>query len=213
MFEDRLDAGEKLASCLLRFKDENTVVLALPRGGIVPAAVVAKRLHAQLGVILVRKLSHRASPEYAIGALAEDHEPIYNEQELSHLQDDERRREAEAAARELINRRRELYYDDMEPPEVTQRNVIIIDDGIATGFTMEAAIRAIRKQQPKSIVVAVPVAPPHTIKALQVLVDEVVVLEDPGGFLGAVGAHYKHFPQVDDEQVKALLKEVSDDFQ
>ena len=119
---------------------------------------------------------------------------------------------AEKSARELIEHRRRLYYgEDFTPPEVRGKLVVLVDDGIATGFTMEAAVRAMRKKHAKRIVVAVPVAPRDSVDRLETVADEVVVLDNPENFLGAVGSHYLEFAQVDDEEVRALLREVRDD--
>jgi predicted phosphoribosyltransferase len=207
-FVDRKDAGKRLANRLAKFKGTDAVVLALPRGGIVPAAEVAKALRIPLGLVLVRKIGHPAYAEYAIGAVAGGEVPLYNESIAAEIDSDWLRR-AETSARQLSRRRQQFYYeDDFKPPSVPGRTAIIIDDGIATGLTMEAAVRAISRQQPERTIVAVPVAPSDSIGRLQKLADEVIVLDDPSQFLGAVGAHYQQFKQINDEEVKALLREV-----
>ncbi|HUY85046.1 MAG TPA: phosphoribosyltransferase family protein [Candidatus Dormibacteraeota bacterium] len=208
---NRLDAGQRLGRALQRYKDGNTVVLALPRGGVVVGVEVARTLLAPLGLVLVRKIGHPHNPEYAIGAIAENEPPVYNEHERlstsEHWRD-----QAEADTRNLIEKRRELYYgEDFRPPEVEGKIVIIVDDGIATGLTMEAAVRAIRQRHPAKLVVAIPVAPPDSVSVLEELADEVIVLDKPKNFQGAVGAHYQQFEQVNDEEVRELLREVQDD--
>ncbi len=209
---DRQDAGQRLARSLKRFAGRSdAVVLALPRGGIVLGAAVARELEAPLGLVLVRKIGHPSASEYAIGAVVEGEKPLYNESEAAAI-DPDWLRQAEASARELIERRHKLYYDeDLTPPEIKSKTIIIVDDGIATGLTMEAAVRAIRNKHPKRIVVAVPVASAESVATLEDLADEVIVLDKPTSFRGAVGSHYMQFEQVDDEEVKALLWEVNYD--
>ncbi len=210
-YVNRQDAGKQLAQALRRFKGKDTVVLALPRGGIVLGVEVAKELKAPLGLVLVRKIGHPTNSEYAIGAVAEGEEPVYNEDELRGL-DNSWLKDAVLSARQVIEHRREMYYsDDFIPPEVKDKTVILVDDGVATGLTMEAAVRAMQSKQAKRVIVAVPVAPRDSIKQLEAIADEVVVLDKPNSFLGAVGSYYKEFEQVDDEEVRALLREVRDD--
>lgn len=207
LYVNRQQAGQYLAEKLVQFKDDDTIVLALPRGGIVLGAEVARTLQAPLGVVLVRKIGHPLDPEYAIGAVAEDDAPLYNEPELQGI-DKAWLKQAETAAYRLIEDRRKLYYgENIPPPSCENKTVILIDDGIATGLTMEAAIQAVRKQKPKQIVVAVPIAPRDTVQALQELADQVIVLEKPESFRGSVGTHYEQFEQVDDEEVIKLLRE------
>lgn len=206
MFEDRTDAGQQLAKELLRFKGSESVVLALPRGGIVLGVEVARALDIPLGILLVRKISHPHFSEYAIGAVAENEQPIYNEQERAEV-DRAWLEKAESEARELMAQRRALYYGSHDqPPDMAGKTAILVDDGIATGLTMEAAARALRSKA-KHVVVAVPVAPPDAITMLRGVADEVIVLRDPTTFLGAVGSHYKRFEQVTDDEVKDLLRQ------
>lgn len=207
---DRQDAGKRLAQVLRHFKGDNVVVLALPRGGIVLGAEVAKELQAPLGLVLVRKIGHPSYSEYAIGAVAEGEKPVYNENEVAGI-DKGWLKEAEASAKKLIEHRRGLYYgEDLVPPEVSGKTVILVDDGIATGLTMEAAVRAMQNKHPKRIVVAVPVAAQESVDTLENIADEVVVLDKPESFLGAVGSHYLEFDQVNDEEVLTFLREVND---
>lgn len=208
-FIDRRDAGRKLAEKLVRFKGKDTAVFALPRGGIVLGVEVAKRLKAPLGLVLVRKIGHPTHPEYAIGAMVEDERPLYNKRELQSL-DQNWRKKAETVARRVIARRRGLYFDDDIPqPIIEGTTVIIVDDGIATGLTMQASVLALKNKHARRIIIAVPVAAADSVNALEKLADEIIVLDNPDEFLGAVGAHYHTFDQVNDEQVRKLLREAS----
>lgn len=209
IFADRKQAGKKLAEKLAAYKGKDTVVLALPRGGVVLGVEVAGRLKAPLSLVLVRKIGHPNHPEYAVGAVVEDEKPVYKKSEIENL-DEEWRQKAEASARRLIENRRNLYYDeDIPPPAISGSTVIIVDDGIATGMTMQASILAIRSKGAKRIVVAVPVAAADALTRIEKLADEIIVLDDPAEFLGAVGAHYQQFEQVNDEEVRELLREAS----
>jgi putative phosphoribosyl transferase len=213
IYFNRQAAGKQLAKALAQYKGSDTVVLALPRGGVVLASEVARELHAPLGLVLVRKLGHPSYAEYAIGAVAENDTPIYNSQEIAAI-DDVWLKRAESSARHLIEQRRKLYYGEhFIPPDTTGKLVILVDDGIATGLTMRAAVQAVTKNRPKQLIVAVPVASQESVNDLEGLVDKVVVLDDPRGFLGAVGAHYREFKQVNNDEVRALLKEVNHDLQ
>lgn len=206
-FADREHAGKQLAHTLRHYNEKDTVVLALPRGGVVIGAEVAKKLSVPLGLVLVRKIGHPLNPEYAIGAIAEDDKPILNKSEMINVNDEWLKR-AVSAGRKLIEHRRELYYDDdFTPPDLRGKTVILVDDGIATGYTMEAAVQAVKRKRPKRIIVAVPVAPEDSIEMLEEAADEVIVLDEPSEFLGAIGNHYMEFEQVDDEEVRTLLRE------
>lgn len=208
-FLDRKDAGRQLAKALRGHKGEDAVVLALPRGGIVLAAEVSKELKVPLGLILVRKIGYPGYSEYAIGAVVEDEKPIYNLREIAGL-DKSWLQLAESEARELIEKRRTLYYgENSSRTDVIGKLVIIVDDGIATGMTMVASVKAMKNRGAKQIVVAVPVAARESINSLKNLADEIIVLDDPDKFLGAVGAHYREFGQVEDEQVKEILSGVN----
>lgn len=213
MYDDRVDAGKKLAKELRHFKGKDTVVLALPRGGVVVGAEVAKLLHAPLGLVLVKKIGHPSYPEYAIGAVVENEPALYNQDEIRDL-DKEWLLQAENAARQLLSERRAVYYgQDFTPPTIKRKLVILVDDGIATGLTMRAAVHAVKNQKAKRVIVAVPVAPAECPDALEDIADEVVILDQPKNFLGAVGNHYHEFDQVDNEEVRLLLREVRDEVQ
>ena len=204
MYEDRHDAGKKLAKVLQQYAGKDAVVLALPRGGVVLGAEVAKSLKAPLDVVLVRKIGYPFSSEYAIGAVVRGEKPIVNEDEAA----DEVWLKRAVEDEQVVNEKRyDFYYGGKyEPVQLKGKTVIIVDDGIATGLTMEAAVRTVRQKGPGQVVVAVPVAPPDSLVTLRGLVDEVVVLEDPDKFIGSVGAHYRKFAQVEDDEVKLLLR-------
>jgi predicted phosphoribosyltransferase len=208
MFQDRLDAGRRLAEALSGYKGRSAVVLALPRGGVPVAAEVAAALDAPLDLILVRKIGVPAQPELAMGAVVDGAEPIVvrNEEviEFSGTAADEF---DAVCARELaeIERRRQLYIGERARAEIAGQVVIVVDDGIATGATTRAALQAIRNRKPKELVLAVPVAPPDTIRQLRQEVDDLICLETPELF-GAIGYFYRDFRQVSDEEVGVILK-------
>jgi putative phosphoribosyl transferase len=207
-FRDRSDAGRRLAKALSSYNDRHAVVLALPRGGVPVAAEVAAALDAPLDLILVRKIGVPTQPELAMGAVVDGTAPIVvrNEEviELSGTTADEF---DAACTRELaeIERRRQLYIGERPRAEITGQVVIVIDDGIATGATTQAALQAIRNRNPKELVLAVPVAPPDTITKLRQEVDALICLETPE-FFGAIGYYYRDFRQVSDQEVVAILK-------
>lgn len=207
-FQDRSDAGRRLAKALASYKKRHPIVLALPRGGVPVAAEVAAALDAPLDLILVRKIGVPTQPELAMGAVVDGAAPIVvrNDEviELSGTTSDE----FEATcARELeeIERRRQLYLGDRARAEIAGQVAIVIDDGIATGATTRAALQAIRNRKPKELVLAVPVAPPDTIAQLRGEVDALICLETPELF-GAIGYFYRDFRQVSDQEVIAILK-------
>lgn len=205
-FLSRLSAGRELATALRPFAKSGSVIFALPRGGIVVAAEVARILRLPLDLILARKIGHPTNPEFAAGAIAEGGEPVYNNAEAAAL-DDEWRMEAEKNARHVITQRRKLYFsEDFIHPQVTDKQTIIVDDGMATGLTMLAAVTFLRKQQPKRIIVAIPAASRSSIDLLKNRADKCIVLDNPDSFGGAVGMYYDDFPQVDDATVTKLLE-------
>jgi predicted phosphoribosyltransferase len=206
-FEDRKDAGRKLAVALAKYRDEHPVVLALPRGGVPVAAEVAAALDAPLDLILVRKVGVPMQPELAMGAVVDGAQPIVvrNEDIIRLVGIDEAEFKA-VCDRELaeIERRRRRYVGERPHPEVRDKTAIVIDDGIATGATTRAALRATRARQPKRLVLAVPVAPSRSLEELHGEADEIVCLEDHEPF-GAIGYFYYDFRQVSDEEVIETL--------
>ena len=204
-FIDRSDAGKKLAQALMSFKGQPAVVYGLPRGGVVLGAEVARALDAPLDLILVRKIGHPRFPEYAIGAVTDDGALKLNAEEAQTLNPTWIENIATQELREA-RRRRVLYLGDSPPRSVEGKVAIVVDDGLATGLTMEAAVGQLRKRHPKKIVIAVPVAAEETVERLRDTVDELVTLYIPPGEFGAVGAFYRNFEQVSDEDVVSLLK-------
>lgn len=207
-FKDRSDAGRKLAKALVQYKDQEPVILALPGGGVPVAAEVAAVLKAPLDLILVRKIGVPFQPELAMGAVVDGDTPLVvrNEDVIGITGIDEFAFKAVCDG-ELaeIERRRRRYIGDRQRVEVSGRTAIVIDDGVATGATTRAALRATRMRNPKRLVLAVPVAPTDTIAALRSEVDDVVCLEDYE-FFGAIGAYYANFTQVSDQEVIEILK-------
>ena len=206
IFRDRVDAGKKLARALGSYNAEKPVVYALPRGGVVVGAEVARSLDAPLDLIIVRKVGHPFSPEYAIAAVAEDGHTVVNRLEVDTI-DKEWFEENLQIERREAGRRRELYMRGRNPISAADRIAIIVDDGLVTGLTMFGAIQEIRHSNPQKIVVAVPVAPPQTVQELKRVADDVVVLYETANF-GAIGSFYSRFDQVSDEEVIGLLHEV-----
>ncbi len=207
-FKSRSEAGEKLARALSGYKDQHPVILALPRGGVPVAAKVAAALDAPLDLILVRKIGVPFQPELAMGAVVDGGAPIIvrNEDVIGSAGIDEKQFKAVCDG-ELaeIERRRQRYLGSREPVNVAGRTAIVIDDGIATGATTRAALRATRMRNPKKLVLAVPVAPSDSIVAMREEADEVICLEDHE-FFGAIGFFYRDFRQVSDEEVIEMLK-------
>lgn len=211
-FRDRADAGRRLAKRLMGYKTRLPVVLALPRGGVAVAHPVAVALGAPLDVVLVRKIGTPLQPELAAGAVAEGDPPelVINDEIGGAISPAWFKAEAERQIKEIA-RRRGRYLGTRARAAIAGRTAIVIDDGIATGATMRAALRAVRKAQPARMVLAVPVAPPGVIARLRDEVDEVICLTISELF-GAVGQYYKSFPQLDDAEVVALLDDAASRF-
>ena len=211
MFRDRREAGRQLAKQLRRYRHQaQTIVLGLPRGGVVPAAEIAAVLELPLDVIISRKLGAPGNPELAIGAIAEGGDAYLNEEGVAltrasheYLAEETRRQRIEIAHRQ------ERFRDGRALSLPDKCTVILVDDGVATGSTVIAAIRALRHQQVAHLVLAVPVAPPDTVAMLRDMVDELVVLSTPVLFW-AVGAFYQNFQQVSDDEVCELLMQAKD---
>lgn len=194
IFTDRATAGQQLAQALTKYKNQPTVVvLGLPRGGVVTAAAIAKALHAPLDVVIIRKLGAPGNEEYALGALTEQGTVVGNG--AATIIDKEKRE---------LHRRIQAYRQGRPALVLRNKTIILVDDGIATGLTMQAAIQSIRQQQPKQLIVAVPVAPPDTVSKLRSQVDELIVLYQPDNFM-AVGQFYEKFDQVSDEIVNIAI--------
>jgi putative phosphoribosyl transferase len=204
-FIDRKQAGQALAQKLLRYRDNpDVVVLGLPRGGVPVAFEVAQALHAPLDVFVVRKLGLPGHEEFAMGALATGGVMVMNPDMAGFHIPEDAIEAVVARERMELNRREILYRDERPPLSVEERVAILVDDGLATGSTMLAAATAVKRQHPKSVVVAVPVAAQESCQAFRSEVDDVVCAVTPASFR-AVGLWYQNFDQVTDSEVHALL--------
>ena len=207
-FRDRRQAGQLLAQRLLHYKgQDDVIVLALPRGGVPVAYEIAESLHVPLDVFVVRKLGVPWHPELAMGAIASDGVEILNEDVVTayRIAPDVIRAVAQKE-REELQRRLTQYRGSRPLPQLPGHTVILVDDGLATGSTMRAAVAAVRQEKPKAVVVAVPVAARTTCQEFQAEVDEIVFLRTPPDFM-AVGAWYEDFSQTTDEDVRELLRQ------
>jgi putative phosphoribosyl transferase len=207
VFANRTEAGRLLARELLALKLVEPVVLALPRGGVPVAAEVAALLHAPLDLLLVRKIGAPAHRELAVAAIAEgpSREPVIDRETLEMTGTTQAYidREAKAELKEIA-RRRSTYLHDRKRVPIEGRTALVVDDGIATGTTVRAALRSLRSRKPARLVLAVPVAPPEVVAALRSEVDDLVCLSQPA-FFSAVGLHYADFRQVSDDEVIAIM--------
>ena len=209
LFRDRVDAGQVLAGELERYRGTDALVLGLPRGGVVVAAEVARRLDAELDVIVARKLGAPVSPELAIGAVTADGVQVLNSALIRALGLTEPYITAVARRQLADAQRREIALRGNRPrPRIASRTVILVDDGLATGATMYAAVRAVRREAPARLIVAVPIGSPEACAALRREADEVVCPYQPEEF-GGVGLWYRHFEQTEDREVRALLDELA----
>ncbi|THK35041.1 phosphoribosyltransferase [Ensifer sp. MPMI2T] len=212
-FADRIDAGRKLALAIEREDFADPVVMALPRGGVPVAFEVAAHLGAPLEVLIVRKIGAPGHAEFGLGALVDGEEPqlVLNDEAMRLVHPPEAYVEAETERQRLeITRRRALYLGDRPRVSPKGRNVIVVDDGIATGGTAKAAIQALRKEGVAALMLAVPVAPPSAVTSLSREVDRMVCLASPSPF-HAVSIYYDDFEQTTDAEVVALLKQASGD--
>jgi putative phosphoribosyl transferase len=205
-FQNRTEAGQQLAEKLEKYAGrEDVIVLGLPRGGVPVAYEVAKRLRAPLEVFIVRKLGVPGFEELAAGAIASGGVRVLNQDVVRAIPHAEEAIEA-VTARETaeLARREEIYREGRPAPELRDRIVILVDDGLATGATMRAAVKALRERGAARIVVSVPVGPPDTCQELEQLADETICLSTPP-FFQAVGQYYEDFSQTSDDDVRELL--------
>jgi len=203
VFADRVDAGRRLAEALDGMVARDALVLGVPRGGVVVAAEIARALGLELDVVIVRKIGAPGQPEYAIGALDADGRVLGGDParvDAAYL------RHAAEEGRAEIARRLQAYRGPRPRPRIAGREVVLVDDGIATGFTVRAAVESVRSSGAARIVVAAPVAAPGAISRLADAADEVIVLAEPAGFY-AVGQFYRDFSQTTDAEVISLLAE------
>jgi predicted phosphoribosyltransferase len=204
-FSDRIDAGKRLAKALADFDVKNGIVLAIPRGGVVVGYEIAKALSLPLDVIIPRKIGAPGNPELAIGAVAEDGTTILDDSLVAYMGVTQEYIREESERQKLeIKRRLKLYRQNEPYPNLKGLNVIVVDDGIATGSTMKAALASVKNMGAASVTVAVPVGPPSTIEELKA--DKIVCLYTPEYFQ-AIGQFYDDFSQTTDEEVIMLLKE------
>jgi putative phosphoribosyl transferase len=208
LFTNRKQAGERLAEALLRYKSEDPVVLAIPRGGVPVGLEVSRALDAPLDIVLVRKIGAPFQPELAIAAVVDGDRPetVHNPEAAdfpgitdAYIKEETARQLAE------IERRRGLYLGTRARPQIEGHTAILVDDGIATGATVRAALIGVRRSKPKRLVLATPVAPPETIEALRTEADDVVCLATPEPFF-AIGQFYEAFDQLTDAEVIELLE-------
>lgn len=204
MYRDRTHAGEVLAGLLTRWRGHEPLVLGVPRGGVIVAAVVASALQANLDIIVSRKVGAPGNPEFAVAAVAPDGELFIDPESFIPVSQEYLERAAAAERRE-ISRRLALWRGDREEPPVAGRIVIMVDDGIATGLTAMAALTYLRRKSPSRLILAVPVAPADTVAKLERYADEVVCPLRPSLFF-AVGEWYQDFAQVTDEEVRRALQ-------
>ncbi len=206
-FADRTEAGELLAEKLAGYRDrEDVVVVGLPRGGVVTAHAIASRLNFPLDLVVPRKVGHPAQPEFALGAVTEEGAVLLNEDLMRQTGvTEEQLLPVIAAEREEAARRIQVYRAGRPRYPLAGRTVLLVDDGIATGSTMKAAIVAVRAEDPREVVIAVPVLPADTLVEMERLADRVIFLATPSPFQ-AIGLHYTEFGQTGDAEVIELLK-------
>lgn len=209
IFRDRIEAAERLAEALAPYRGKNPLVLAIPRGAVPMGRVIARRLGGELDVVLVRKLRAPFSPEFAVGAIDETGWAYVAPHARQAGADDRYLEEEKAAQLATLRRRRADYTPHRPPIDPGGRVAIVIDDGLATGATMIAALHAVRARGPARLVCAVPIAPPDSVEAVKPYCDEVVCLDTPWDF-GAVGRFYRNFDQVEDDEVIRLLGETGE---
>ena len=206
MFKDREEAAGRLADALAACRGRRPLVLAIPRGAVPMARLIAERLGGDFDVVLVRKLRAPHQPELAIGSVDESGWTYLAPHAASTGADQDYLAREKQAQLQTIRQRRAQYSPIHPPIDPAGRVVIVVDDGLATGATMMAALHSLREKKPARLICAVPVAPPETAAEVRKLADQLVCLETPAWFQ-AVGQFYRDFPQVEDEDVMALLKE------
>jgi len=208
-FKDRAEAGRKLAGFFDHINGRNAVVYALPRGGVVVGAEIAKTIGAPLDLIITRKIGHPYNPEYAIGAIAENGHSVFNKEEVLGIDEQYLKEEAEKQTQEA-RRRREVYLGKKPLISSKGKTAILVDDGIATGLTMKAALKELKMHyNPQKIIIAVPVAPRDVVDELEKMEVEVLAIISDRDFLGAIGSYYQDFTSVEDQDVIRIMKEAA----
>ena len=202
-FADREEAARLLAEALRPLGLERPVVLGIPRGGVILADVIARELGGTMDIVLARKVGAPGNPEYAIGAVNESGE-VFLQPYAARIADESYIKAEIGRQMQVVRKRRRLYREARPKEPLAGRDVVLVDDGIATGSTMEATLTAVLAEKPRRVVVAVPVAPPDAVERLRQRA-EVVALSTPPDFV-AVGAYYRNFPQVSDEEVIEILR-------
>jgi|SRR5450830_30960 len=205
MFLDRDEAADKLAEKLIEYRGKNPLILAIPRGAVPMAKIIADRLGGSYDVVLVRKLRAPLYPEFAIGSVDENGWTYIADYAASAGADNEYIAYEKQAQLDIIHKRRAQYTPIRPPIDPKGRIVIVVDDGLATGATMISALHGLRDRKPARLICAVPVSPPETLRKVAALADEVVCLETPIDFQ-AVGQFYVNFPQVEDSEVIEILQ-------
>jgi len=210
IFKNRRDAGVKLIPKLMQYKNKpNAIILALPRGGVVAAEEIAKQLNLPLDLVVPRKIGAPSNPEFAIGAITEDGVGTFDNESIAtyNISQEYINKEVEKEKKEAA-RRLKVYRGERLPLNLKDKTVILVDDGVATGATMRAAIKSVKQKAPKEIIVATPTIARDTLKIIQKEADAVIYLEAPI-FFGAVGAFYENFAQTEDKEVIEIMNKIN----
>lgn len=207
LFRNRVEAGRMLGGALSHLKGQDVVVLGIPRGGVVVANEVAKALGAPLDIVITKKIEAPGEPEYALGAVTQEGEVIMDRQAAESLGADPSYLDEQIRLkREEVKERVQMLRGDVPSPPLGGRVAVVVDDGIATGSSVSAAVMSVKRRNPKEVVVAVPVAPADAVESLSEDGTKVISLSTPGAFL-AIGEFYEDFDQVEDLDVKRILDE------
>ncbi len=206
LFQDRREAGELLANKLVDFAGTNPLILAVPRGGVEVAEPIFHKIGGEIDLLITRKIGAPLQPELAIGAVTSDGSALLNETLISRIGvSTEFIKEAVEREKAEISRRLRLYRGNRPLPDAKGRNVILVDDGVATGYTLMMALQSLKQLTPGQLILAVPVGPPDTLEKFKFQVDRLIYIEAPA-FFSAVGQFYRNFNQVSDEEVIAILQ-------